>query len=665
MKINMGLRDLLCKRYLLVWVAFVIFAAVSCVTGFCMKGLISSLFCGVTLLVAMGIIVLAFYRIMRKTFVNLVVFIGFFGIGCWVYYKEDWGPFMGAFQALAEFFPSRGDYADTQISDYSWFKQIFFLASYLFAASFIMAVFGRKLINSWWLLLAGFNNSRKSVFWCIEPTAAEKLLAKDIIKEDPLRQCIFSVRESMISDPAALLDNMNAAGYMVCFRKGGASYKSCLNAPEHFFLTDDHDWNIRKAQSVWMELQKKKRSGKVDFYIAVSDTGNTFWTNAWADMVHKDDLNDSGKNNTKVEIHFVNKEFLAARMLVKDHPMLLAPGVSINTDTCKVRGNMNVLLIGFGFCGKALLRETVCDSQFLHEDQEDVFSVTVVDADRKSFSRYAVEHSEAVCDYNIQFLQMDVQSGDFYEMLEKDFSKWNRIIIAMDSDAVNMDTAAMIINLSRIKGVPLVEEDGKRHRLFVRFSGKTPDASAPEVLDQCVFFGEMDKCYTRNIIVDEELDKRAKAVNVIYCDSAAGPQWMELDMPTRESNRSAASGVRNLLLLAGVSVDEFPAANWAEFIAVNNRKETLAVDEHLRWNAFQLMRGIRKWPLEEMTTEAMAENSYRANACQRRRRHAAVTDFDKLPAVAVRLGMPENTLQDYDRKTIANIAKIFGGQNGF
>ena len=85
--------------------------------------------------------------------------------------------------------------------------------------------------------------------------------------------------------------------------------------------------------------------------------------------------------------------------------------------------------------------------------------------------------------------------------------------------------------------------------------------------------------------------------------------------------------------------------------------ETVAETEHLRWNAFHFMRGVRTWPIEEVT-DAEA-GTHRAKDIKNRARHAALVPYIELPAVNRRFGLEgEKTMEYNDRKIIEMLLKV-------
>ena len=75
--------------------------------------------------------------------------------------------------------------------------------------------------------------------------------------------------------------------------------------------------------------------------------------------------------------------------------------------------------------------------------------------------------------------------------------------------------------------------------------------------------------------------------------------------------------------------------------------------EHLRWNAFLFMRGVRKWDISGV------EKIKKANDIAAHNRHAALVPFAELPDIDKK-SIAESNLQENDKKNIQLIIPVFG-----
>ena len=585
---------------------------------------------------------------------------------------------IGVFAALAEFFPSRGSYRDwlTYSPLLKCAFLFFYLFSYMFVASFLLSLLGRKVLNRISLFWARSSNDRKYVFWCKIPDRKEILLAKDILEDDETDRCIFSVKESDIKDIHTFVNQMQFAGFLLCLRKPEQLHPDCLAAGRHFFLTDDLNWNFRRARKVLDSIREitspqttvSKAGGKwwssfgrwlnfgripekIDFYLRVTDDEKACWAAQWAEKMQK--------VHSFLTIHLINEEAIIARQLQLAYPLLKSPGIKIDHDACRVSGSFRILLLGFSDGGQAVLREMVCGGQFLHTGRDDGFSVDVVDRDAVLTGGYAARYRDAVRAYNISFINKEVLSGDFYNWLELNLHRYNRIIVSFWNDNLNLELAAIICRLGKYLRLDDGEGDYMRQRLYVRFSrmtgaGQNEASEAAADAGQNVFpfrmFGSIEACYSKKVIIAEDLDKKAMEVHKTYLKKHPGKgDWHTLDMFYQESSRSTADGYHNQLTLLGLTEDKLDPTT--EFEPEDAQMEALAETGHLHWNAFQLMHGIRPWPLE-------GKVNHKANDIKDHLRHATIVDYDKLPEVGELVEQEDKDFQENERELVRNIGKV-------
>ena len=617
------------------------------------------------------IAILSAMQYLRRTKVRIMLFLVIFVIGCVANFfcglsdvaKDMDGNgalsrvFLSYCAAVAEFFPSRGGY-DTPTGDFAWTKILFYYLSCVFSISIVIAIWGGKITNRWRLFLLRFLRQKRSVFWCNVPSNKEFMLATDIYQNSIDEHCIFSAEESLIENASDLQSDLNYHGHLLCLRKPMQFHRVCLGATRHFFLTDDYYWNIRMAN----QLCEKYRSiphKKLDFFIRISDDVRKVWAEQWAESIQQ---------KSDIDIHLINEATLLARILAGKNPLLKSPKVRIDEKTGKASGQIRILLLGFGELGKAILRETICDGQFLKSgaDGRIPFSVDVVDRDEAAFDLYGAFFEDAMKEYNVRFIRQDVCSSDFFRQLELNLSSYNRIILAFSDDTLNLETSSRIKTIARMKNVVFGNSVHASARMMIRIS----DSITAKVLrdptqnsqSEDVFFGVLDECYCRDVIINETLDRRAKRINRNHIallhpemadDLDEEREWKRTSMFRRERDRSCASGMRNLLLLAGMDESTFDPETWKKRISDERFLNTLAETEHLRWCAFQLTHGVRRWPMSEIGEDAKKPNDIREHM-----RHAALTDYKNLPDVDRRFGRDPEQLQSNNRRLVQSVPDI-------
>ena len=415
--------------------------------------------------------------------------------------------------SVASFFPSRGSYeisGNGFVDDVPMNNKIlglyvlFHACAYIFAGYFFMSLWGFRTINRLQFFLA--RDCEKNVFWCFEPKPWMIMLAKDILlNAGTPSQPVFSVAEENASDPSALFQQMNFYGFCLKLRKPGQVHEYCLSAAKHFFLTENPDWNVSMADTLLKMREQHQITSLVRLYIKVSDHARELFFNRWADRNNKPG---------QVEIILVNESEMIAEKFVQEHPMLDTISGKIDTESATVADSeFKVLIIGFGNIGRAILKHTICDCQFIdssfgekehcwkpglvlrenrdyHHPKERVpFSADILDCRKEVWDVFEHDHHEACERFNLKFTQMAVLTEDFYKLKWENLKNYNRIIIALGNAELNIEVAAAIEKIVR-KNVALptsgearpAEEDPQK--LFAEMA-KRFFVISPEIQGDC------------------------------------------------------------------------------------------------------------------------------------------------------------------------------------
>ena len=257
---------------------------------------------------------------------------------------------------------------------------------------------------------------------------------------------------------------------------------------------------------------------------------------------------------------------------------------------------------------------------------------------------------------------------------------YDRIIVCLKGDDKTLGIARKIVEFSRRYGVVIGSDvifarvkDPSRNRylpqgkIYSIFSKKNEEQDAGVTL-----FGNLDKIYSFERIDVETVDEMAKVLNSRYNKSKDGSgfnrdlkdkamrelEWADTSFFNQLSSRAAAEGQRNLLLLRGLdyreNVESEGRGGSPEVVPPEevdapltddsfNEKQsvlkTLAINEHLRWNAFHLMMGFRPWNVigreddarGDIPEQLLKEN--KANQLATIGKHADIIEFEKLPEV--------------------------------
>lgn len=427
-------------------------------------------------------------------------------------------------------------------------------------------------------------------------------------------------------------------------------------ASEHFFLGEDGRKNVIHANGLLSFLGKYHsrchlrpgcRTPVIHVRIDAESEEDSFFR--WADRWNSHSAGHAAADPWHPAIQVVREPTLVAANLLLNHPMHDVPGITLSRPGVP-SGAINLLLVGYGAHGKALLRDMLQDAQLPGVS----FRATVVDRDARSFTDLEANVSSGVLDgYRIDCRSIDAFSGAFRCLLPKDGAVpspdaspapplWNRIVLAMENDLDNIRLALRIEEHYRRCGLfEKLGTDGPRV-IFARVRDpdnkeyteafKTccgPDAGASMLPVSA--FGNLDDIYGRESFPDPSVENAAKFLNWIYVVAGkdekkkreqdnpsayplatlppdAETAWQKANSFDRESSRAAVFGLRNLAWLLGhapaagrlpggaASRRHTPLKAVVEALSGCPELETaLAKAEHRRWNAFHFLRSIRAW----------------------------------------------------------------------
>ncbi len=413
---------------------------------------------------------------------------------------------------------------------------------------------------------------------------------------------------------------------------------------------------------------KKSAAGKPAVFILAGESlENTFLLD-WIEQA-----------KAQADIHLVSEQNLIAEKFVRDYPMLDSPGIQYDRNEAAVTGKFSVLLLGFGNQGKALLSAIISNAQF----KGTVFRADIADSSAEAFHSFAIRCPDAVKNYHIAFHQMNAAEPEFHQWFSERARDYNRIIVCFGSDTQNMETVNMLRKIFQENRIPLPE-----NLLFARLrSGDLYALSRACPLPFHVF-GEISGIYNYDMIVAEKTDIAARQLNAVWSGKNVSPEqeWRNVSFFSQKSSRASAMGQQRILYLLGFTENSAgrPATYEEISAAIEKNIMILAGDEHLRWNAFHLLHGVRPWDLQNPPLASVPVK--KCNQIAHCNRHACLVPFDQLPEVDYTMAcavypdakkelspesfagdrtvilngtpLPLVTLQGYDMRFVRNIPSV-------
>jgi len=353
--------------------------------------------------------------------------------------------------------------------------------------------------------------------------------------------------------------------------------------------------------------------------------------------------------------HIVNEVDLLVRRMIVKHPPFECPGLNFSNGVA-VRG-FTVLIVGFGTVGQAALLRLIMNGQFMGGTMRAIIVDKNIDDVQDCFlHRYPGLNLS--CD--MYFKNYDVQSDEFFDLL-KQTENVDYVVAALNSDELNKRTA---------QDIELHYERKDNDTLpFIAVAEKNGRLSEEDKTGKTFLFGCREEIYKDSVIIREENDRMAKAINDTYKKLYGGKSWHELDRFLQESNRAAADFIPAMLFLAGIKEGVYPQNI---LTADSNLAEILAQTEHLRWNAFHVAMGYRPISAEEMRKrfDKMRDLDF-ARRDLKAQLHVCLVPWDKLDEVSEiyksleRLAgkEPKRNFKDNDRDIIKNIPKFLQEAN--
>lgn len=578
-------------------------------------------------------------------------------------------------RAISAFFPSRGGFERLQKEKQAVYF-CFHILVLLFVAAILFSHFGREFGNIIKrLIFVFFKKQKLNVFWGLNDVGL--LLAKNIINTTEDEEIVFVLPIEMRFHDEQLkmarwnLDSLNVPWVFSDFNK---PTKLDLYGHRHFFLNLSGAINVNYANKLYEEMKRRGiyRPNEVLVYVRMSANEDDQILSAWANKV-KDCF-------TPI---IISESDIIARKFIDSYPILDCPGVEVDTNTAKVNGECHVLLLGFGSVGSRLLREIICNGQF--EGNLDL-SVDIIEENKAKIEAYKLQHKEAMAKYKINFhTDVKVDGIGYEKFLEDNFLKYNRIIVCLGNDIVNISVASRLAHFVTDEGIGT-----KPGVLFVHVTDANNylyfDAKSFGYLDDIYSFKsidystieEMAKIFHWEWVKGKEIDdtKDYKWSDVLseismaentpvarirkiigYVPSTTINKkaclkkliditWSKASFAKKLSSRAAAFGEKNSVRLLGFElvrdsngchvVSEVEFNNAIKRLSGGSPDTCLAVlarNEHLRWNAYHRMLGYSKWDMVRPDINKLENKE--ANQLDTFWKHACIADFDDLPKVDV------------------------------
>ena len=531
-------------------------------------------------------------------------------------------------------------------------------------------------------ILLRFSRCPNSIFWGVSPEAI--VLAKSL-RDKKKEKCVFVVADLASAD-GSVLDRLSDDGFLWVPSGRGTLQLVARSVEKHFFLSSSGSDNVE-----WASKLVDFVDGEPDVYVRIDDEADDSWLFRWAD---RDEI------RKKLNVHIIRETSLAADLLLRDHPMLCAPGVECCYGRIKATSpgklfTFRLLQIGFGAQGRMLLNRTICDAQAPGTK----FSAIIVDKNQTTFDGYEILCPDVKSKYNLEYVNLDVQTKTFFDWLKEqiDSTNYTRIVVTTGNDDLNLSVASFIIRHYRERGDAQLGDLHKK--LFIRVRHPENYADFRDFKDEILMFtpfGLDKEVYSYQSIVNLDIDRVARQLHAKWAQCKNPLEaWRKTTFFNRESSRASAMGVKNLWRLSGgdeniVSRQESESKKekvmdaddkmrgvndkWKSVMATEDMLKYLADAEHRRWMAFHYVRGVRQWNLEK-EPKSIEENALKkarnesgdnlkgkqlkANQIDAANSHAALIETEKLHWMDVYLDVKSFELLGANYTTGCHSRRLF------
>ena len=381
------------------------------------------------------------------------------------------------------------------------------------------------------------------------------------------------------------------------------------------------------------------------------------------------------EDKSKGCITYISKYRQIAMDFVDRYPFTRFMGEKqIEKDTSLISDkiNINTVMLGFGKTNRQLFLTSVANNQFLEKRDGEislkkvnyyVFDRANTRNDKNlnhSYYRFAEELKKADVNAYLPmpsepandefYFQLDINDHAFYssmrEIVTKNSSDVNFVVVAYGSDLENLDMAQKLLEKKREWGV---ENCNKGYAIF-DFDGvfREKDCYAFGVEKDCVYnidcitndrLSAIAKLRNRLYALEDRLGKGEKHLNIEEVFETADLQWhTQKTQAERESNVYACLNLRLKLHLMGLdyvsAAEKGEGLTESEYLALyaagdelryreiadgykvvdyslnfpDSKRKTMAIQEHYRWNSYLISKGFVPATKERILTDKTEKN---------------------------------------------------------
>jgi len=414
----------------------------------------------------------------------------------------------------------------------------------------------------------------------------------------------------------------------ICMREDITNIKFEKNKNKLIFymISKKEDENINKTLEL-IQKYKTRKNTKINLISNSKETATL--------------LDSTDKGEITVEI--IHEKERAIFHLLNSKPLYLN---SINH-------TISILIVGCGNLGKEFLKDaTWCAMMPGYQ-----LKILVVDKNADQIKENLdIEAPEFLSNYNITFLQADIQSSLAINSI-KERDDVNYILVSTESDDKNLEVAILLrrLYLREFQREPLIHlwisNEYKRDQIQNIVTEKKNSYHINA-------FGSLEDLYYQNNIVNSDLEKLAIQIHLLYDPQDTDlKRYHSLEYNKRSSRASALHIKYKLYSILQEDMTENMKENQKVFQErySSEIEDLLAENEHERWNAYTRSIGYIHASIEDV------ENYYpktHHHVYYLARMHPALVEYNQLDEVSrelSRICQKEIDLKASDRQIVKGI----------
>lgn len=402
-----------------------------------------------------------------------------------------------------------------------------------------------------------------------------------------------------------------------------------------YFLSDNEDWNIEHAKMTLNELKNHSCDNPVRIHIAT-----------YAEIAEKHFAHYTKLSTSEISVIIHHYATIVSRQLIAEHHPVDC--LKINTETASSSTDFNVLIIGFGQLGTNVLRKLIEQGQFVGS----VFHAIVIDKYMNILQgRFEHLYPGIMANYDIRFVEAEVGNSIFYKEIRNLIESLNYLVISLGDDNLNIQTAMEILEINSIK-------NKRSLKIFIKLENESHwKETLSEFKNQIFIFGESDKVFSENNILQSKVEKQARIVHAEYCELYDDNRsFDEISRHEQLSNISVAENLSAKVKLLGYDSLESFIANFKTNDEYKKslsdiQKLNLSIGEHLRWNAFHFIHGWRALPFDKIQGKTK-EEKHKNRKNTDLRLQSCLTTWERLAELSKIIG---NDMQKGDADSVEHL----------